>query len=510
MATLRLVPASGSPPIEITKDLVVLGREPSCDVVVSDGSVSRRHARIEQRGAAFFVVDQGSANGSFLNGARIAESALEDGQELRLGAVNFTVEIEDELGATIAMAPPETVMSPRPAAPPVAAPPPPPAPSAPPPAPVARPVAAPPAPPVPPAPKPVVAAPPPVPAPPAPAPVAPPPPRVAAPPPPPAAPPARASAPPPPPAATPRTAPPRTAAASPVPSLGAGAAPPAKKGRGAVFWSVAGCCGCLLLGLLAAGGFFGYVFMSTQAPVKTVQDMLKQLKGGQREGAYQHLSDAYRAKLTPEDFAALAAAHPGLGNNADATFMSRALENGRAVLKDAVLTAASGEVERATFELVQDGSDWRVDAIKFAGDTGTPSSTGGDSSGGTSPPAGGLQLSTADLQKRTEDSKIKIDIQLSVTGYSTRRRAEGDFAIDLIEDAETRGPDGQRIEALSKTNIERYEGTTSENPPPAHVFSTTLTIDPEGNAPGTYTVSLTVHDMIGGTRKTHEVTFTLP
>jgi hypothetical protein len=292
--------------------------------------------------------------------------------------------------------------------------------------------------------------------------------------------------------------------------MGAGAAPPAKKGRGAVFWSVAGCCGCLLLGLLAAGGFFGYVFMSTQAPAKTVHEMLAQLKGGQREGAYQHLSEAYRARLTPEDFAALAAAHPGLGNNADATFMNRALENGRAVLKDAVLTAASGEVERATFELVQDGGVWRIDAIKFAGESGTTPAGGGGSSSGDRPASSGLQLSTADLQKRTEDSKIKVDIQLSVSGYATRRRAEGDFAIDLIEDAETRGPDGQRIEALSKTNIERYEGTTSEDPPPAHTFSTTLTIDPEGNPPGTYTVYLTVHDMIGGARKTHEVTFTLP
>lgn len=500
MATLRLVPASGSSPIEITKDLVVLGREPSCDVVVSDGSVSRRHARIEQRGATFFVVDQGSANGSFINGARIAESALEDGQELRLGAINFKVEIEDELGATIAMAPPETVMTPRPVPAPVpaVAPPPPPAPR--PPAPLAPPPPPPPAPP-PVAPKPAPAAPPP------PMPVAPPP-RVAAPAAPPA-PPARPSAPPPPPAVAPRTAPPRAASASPVPPVGAGTPPPPKKGRGAVFWSVAGCCGCLLLGLLSVGGFFGYVFMSTQAPVKTVQEMLKQLKSGQREGAYQHLSGAYRAKLSPEDFAGLATAHPGLGNNADATFMNRSLENGRAVLKDAVLTAASGEVERATFELVQDGSDWRVDTIQFAGDTGSTPSTSG-SSGGDTPASSGLQLSTVDMQKRTEDSKTKIDIRLSVSGYTTRPRAEGDFAIDLIEDAETRGPDGQRVEALSKTNIERYEGTTHENPPPAHEFSTTLTIDPEGNAPGTYTVALTVHDMIGGARKTHEVTFTLP
>ena len=43
MADLRLVPSQGSTtPVAITQDKVVVGREPSCDLVVSDGSVSDR------------------------------------------------------------------------------------------------------------------------------------------------------------------------------------------------------------------------------------------------------------------------------------------------------------------------------------------------------------------------------------------------------------------------------------------------------------------------------------
>ena len=69
MAVLRLVPSQGSPvPIEISSEKVVVGREPTCDVVVSDGSVSRKHAIVEQRGTGWAVVDQGSANGTFVGG----------------------------------------------------------------------------------------------------------------------------------------------------------------------------------------------------------------------------------------------------------------------------------------------------------------------------------------------------------------------------------------------------------------------------------------------------------
>ena len=56
MATLRLVPVSG-PAIDDVKDQSMVGRDPSCEIVVTDGSVSRRHARLEQRAGAWWVVD---------------------------------------------------------------------------------------------------------------------------------------------------------------------------------------------------------------------------------------------------------------------------------------------------------------------------------------------------------------------------------------------------------------------------------------------------------------------
>src|SRR5687768_3645065 len=104
MAVLRLVPSQGPPiPLEITQDVAVVGREPTCDLVVSDGSVSRKHATIERRGNGWAVVDQGSANGTFVDSQRVTELELRNGQELRFGAMAYRVEIEadDAGGATI-------------------------------------------------------------------------------------------------------------------------------------------------------------------------------------------------------------------------------------------------------------------------------------------------------------------------------------------------------------------------------------------------------------------------
>src|SRR5512142_1237037 len=101
MPTLRLVSVSGHP-IEVTKDQSTVGRDPSCDIVVTDGSVSRRHARLELRGDDWWVVDEGSANGAYINSTRVAEQLLKQGQELRFGALPFRVDVAGDPEATVA------------------------------------------------------------------------------------------------------------------------------------------------------------------------------------------------------------------------------------------------------------------------------------------------------------------------------------------------------------------------------------------------------------------------
>jgi len=105
MATLRLRRDS-DPAIEITSPRALLGRDKGCDVVVDDPSVSRKHALVERRGEAWVLVDQGSANGTFVDGKREGEAVLRDGQKLSLGTVAFRVEIEADLEATVLLSTP--------------------------------------------------------------------------------------------------------------------------------------------------------------------------------------------------------------------------------------------------------------------------------------------------------------------------------------------------------------------------------------------------------------------
>jgi hypothetical protein len=123
MSKLRLVPAAGGTPIEIDGSKVV-GRDATADVVVDDASVSRKHARIEQRGEAWTIADQASANGTFLNGQRVTEAGLRNGQTVRFGDVSYTVEIEggdEDLAATRLGVARPTLPPPPPAAAPRAA-----------------------------------------------------------------------------------------------------------------------------------------------------------------------------------------------------------------------------------------------------------------------------------------------------------------------------------------------------------------------------------------------------
>jgi hypothetical protein len=62
-----------------------IGRSPDCDIFLDDVTVSRKHAVLVQRDDAFFIEDQGSLNGTFLNRRRIESGRLENGDELQIG-----------------------------------------------------------------------------------------------------------------------------------------------------------------------------------------------------------------------------------------------------------------------------------------------------------------------------------------------------------------------------------------------------------------------------------------
>lgn len=69
----------------------VLGRSPQCEHTLDDESVSRRHARVEERAGELWLVDLGSSNGTRCNGQRAQEVRLRPGDLITLGTLAFEV-----------------------------------------------------------------------------------------------------------------------------------------------------------------------------------------------------------------------------------------------------------------------------------------------------------------------------------------------------------------------------------------------------------------------------------
>ena len=69
-----------------TDEQLIIGRDPSCDVVLADEQVSTRHAAIARsRNGALSVLDLGSTNGTFVDGERIREQVLRGDEQITVG-----------------------------------------------------------------------------------------------------------------------------------------------------------------------------------------------------------------------------------------------------------------------------------------------------------------------------------------------------------------------------------------------------------------------------------------
>jgi pSer/pThr/pTyr-binding forkhead associated (FHA) protein len=107
-ATLRVIMADSGRQVQLpVVSEIYLGRLdaahgifPDLDLTADgglEGGVSRRHAKIHQKGSRFFIEDVGSANGTFLNGQRLTPylpHPLQKGDKLQLGKLPLSVEFD--------------------------------------------------------------------------------------------------------------------------------------------------------------------------------------------------------------------------------------------------------------------------------------------------------------------------------------------------------------------------------------------------------------------------------
>ncbi|HWJ64176.1 MAG TPA: FhaA domain-containing protein [Acidimicrobiales bacterium] len=104
---LALVRTDTGERIGLGRDMVTIGRSSDCTVVIDDTRVSRSHASVEPTSSGWSVADNGSSNGTRLNGKALAARSprpLKQGDVIGVGPVDLRVEADAGRGAAGARA----------------------------------------------------------------------------------------------------------------------------------------------------------------------------------------------------------------------------------------------------------------------------------------------------------------------------------------------------------------------------------------------------------------------
>ncbi len=92
----QLMALTGGPNILLDKPILLLGRHPECDIQIDSRKISRRHCCIAQVNDYYLVRDLGSTNGVRINGNRVIEGRLNQGDELTIGSHRYRMTLPDE------------------------------------------------------------------------------------------------------------------------------------------------------------------------------------------------------------------------------------------------------------------------------------------------------------------------------------------------------------------------------------------------------------------------------
>ncbi len=75
---------------------IVIGRSSELDMVLVEDMVSRKHSRISTGEGDLSIQDLGSTNGTFVNGERIKQSKLKEGDRILIGTSIITLVAVDD------------------------------------------------------------------------------------------------------------------------------------------------------------------------------------------------------------------------------------------------------------------------------------------------------------------------------------------------------------------------------------------------------------------------------
>ncbi|MGF1580060.1 MAG: FHA domain-containing protein [Gemmataceae bacterium] len=97
----QLVPEGNGKPIEITKDMTLVGRGDMCDMRIEHKSVSKMHCVIVRTDGLLLLRDLGSTNGTRVNGTRVRRAALLPDDELSIASLKYRILFGEKLLANM-------------------------------------------------------------------------------------------------------------------------------------------------------------------------------------------------------------------------------------------------------------------------------------------------------------------------------------------------------------------------------------------------------------------------
>src|SRR5437667_2861174 len=87
----QLMPLDGGSPVDVGKEMTLIGRQNECDVKLDHKSVSKMHCVLVKTDGLLLLRDLGSTNGTRVNGTRVRRAALLPNDKLSVANFHFRV-----------------------------------------------------------------------------------------------------------------------------------------------------------------------------------------------------------------------------------------------------------------------------------------------------------------------------------------------------------------------------------------------------------------------------------
>src|SRR5437899_9140585 len=109
----QIIEINEGPNILLDKPILLVGRDPECDIQIDSRKISRRHCCLAQVSGYLVVRDLGSTNGIRINGVRVLEGRLREGDEVTIGNSRFKVRFDGQPPPAAAAVPAPASRSPQ-------------------------------------------------------------------------------------------------------------------------------------------------------------------------------------------------------------------------------------------------------------------------------------------------------------------------------------------------------------------------------------------------------------